>query len=161
MQEDTIIYVVRLLCFLLLVAVLVMDLVNVKLKNPQVQIMVAIIIMFVFVFIDPLSGFFLACSIFVMYYKLFNQNGQGLSNFVRKNEDKKEDDTTHFGNYITPEHLNSAQDNVISDMNNEITPFDNFDQFNNNTNATVYGAQGLSTEMPGYNYSYTGAELAE
>lgn len=159
MQEDTIIYVIRLLCFLLLVAVLIMDLVNTKLKNPQVQVMVAVIIMFVFVFIDPLSGFFLACSIFVMYFKLFNKDGNGknLSNLIRKNEDKNEDDTTHFGNYITPEHLKSAQDNVISDINNEITPFDNFDQ----NNATVYGAQGLSNEMPGFNYSYNGAELLE
>ena len=68
---ETVINILRVICFLILVIALLLNIVDKRLKNPNVQIVVAIIIMFIFVFIDPLAGFFLACAIFVIYYKLF------------------------------------------------------------------------------------------
>ena len=44
-----------------------------KIKEPIIQIIIALIVIFVFVFIDPLSGFFIACSVFIIYYKFYSK----------------------------------------------------------------------------------------
>ena len=156
---ETVINILRVICFLILVIALLLNIVDKRLKNPNVQIVVAIIIMFIFVFIDPLAGFFLACAIFVIYYKLFVPVKEAQ---IKKSEEYTgagyPDDTTTFGSYITKEHLRQAQDNVVSDLNDEIVGFN--DEFVNNTDA-IYGVQGLSKDMPGYHQSFNGADLDE
>lgn len=156
MSEDNIIYIVRLICLIFLLVVLFYQQdINHKIKEPIIQIIIALIVIFVFIFIDPLSGFFIACSIFVIYYKLYSNNNFSLINgrLIKKNNNNE---NILYNNYISNEHLIKAQNNIISDPDNELNGFDNLLD-----KKEVLGAQGLSEIMNGYNENYMGAELDE
>jgi hypothetical protein len=155
MSNDTIIYLIRLISLLILILVIIYDIHNDNLKNKNIQILLAIIIMFIFLFIDPLSGFLIACAVFVIYYKIYDNNNFKLINgrLIKKNNNT---DNILYNNYINNEHLEKAQNNIISDPSNELNGFDNM-----LNKKDILGAQGLSEEMNGYNNNYIGAELDE
>jgi len=148
MSEDNILYIVRIICLIFTIFVLFYnEKVNNKITEPIIQIIIALIIMIVFVFIDPLSGFFIACAIFIIYYKLYtNLNEKPLkSNFISdnmlSNDIKKKE--LPYGNYLTEKHLEKAQSNIISDPTNDIIPFDM-------NKIKLFGVQGLNNLIKGY-----------
>ena len=111
MSEDNIIYIVRLLCLIFLLVILFYQQpINNKIKEPIIQIIIALIVMFVFIFIDPLSGFFIACTVFVIYYKFYVK--KDITNII-KNTDSTTKNSIPYGSYITADHLNMAQNNTI------------------------------------------------
>ncbi len=111
MSEDNIIYIVRLLCLIFLLVILFYQQpINNKIKEPIIQIIIALIVMFVFIFIDPLSGFFIACTVFVIYYKFYVK--KDITNVI-KNTDSTTKNNIPYSSYITPEHLNMAQNNIV------------------------------------------------
>ena len=110
MSEDNIIYVVRLICLIFLLVVLFYQQdINHKIKEPIIQIIIALIVIFVFIFIDPLSGFFIACAVFVIYYKFYSKNDMKLA----PKDTKYKKNSIPYGSYITEDHLNMAQNNTI------------------------------------------------
>jgi len=149
MSEDNILYIVRLICLIFAIFVLFYnEKVNNKITEPIIQIIIALIIMVVFVFIDPLSGFFIACAIFIIYYKLYtNLNDKTLksNNYISDNilsyDYKKKE--LPYGNYITEQHLEKAQSNIISDTTDDIIPFDM-------NKIKLFGVQGLNNLIKGY-----------
>ena len=153
MANDNIIYFIRLISLIILILVIIYNIFDNRLKDKNIQILLAIIIMFIFLFIDPLSGFFIACSTFVIYYKLYSNNNFSLINgrLIKKNNNNE---NILYNNYISNEHLVKAQNNIISDPDNELNGFDNLLD-----KKEVLGTQGLSEIMNGYNENYMGAEL--
>ena len=114
MSEYNIIYIVRLLCLIFLLVILFYQQpINNKIKEPIIQIIIALIVMFVFIFIDPLSGFFIACTVFVIYYKFYVK--KDITNVI-KNTDSTTKNNIPYSSYITPEHLNMAQNNIVESV---------------------------------------------
>jgi|TARA_B110000259_G_scaffold187612_1_gene242479 uncharacterized membrane protein required for colicin V production len=112
MSEDNILYVVRLICLIFLLVVLFyQQAINYKIKEPIVQIIIAFIVIFVFMFIDPLSGFFIACAVFVVYYKFYSKDFTTSSKNVMSKETNK--NNIPYGSYITQNHLDMAQNNTL------------------------------------------------
>ena len=110
MSEDNIIYIVRLICLIFLLVVLFYQQdINHKIKEPIIQIIIALIVIFVFIFIDPLSGFFIACAVFVIYYKFYVKTDMKLA----PKDTKYKKNSIPYGSYITADHLNMAQNNTI------------------------------------------------
>ena len=111
MANDNIIYFIRLISLIILILVIIYNIFDNRLKDKNIQILLAIIIMFIFLFIDPLSGFFIACSIFVIYYKLYSNNNFSLINgrLIKKNNNEN----ILYNNYISNEHLIKAQNNIF------------------------------------------------
>jgi TM2 domain-containing membrane protein YozV len=110
MSEDNIIYIVRLICLIFLLVILFyQQTINHKIKEPIIQIIIALIVIFVFVFIDPLSGFFIACSVFIIYYKFYSK----VDINIVKNKESDKKNNIPYGSYITQDHLDMAQDNNV------------------------------------------------
>lgn len=110
MSEDNIIYIVRLICLIFLLVILFyQQAINHKIKEPIIQIIIALIVIFVFVFIDPLSGFFIACSVFIIYYKFYSK----VDINIVKNKESDKKNNIPYGSYITQDHLDMAQDNNV------------------------------------------------
>ena len=110
MSEDNIIYIVRLICLIFLLVILFyQQAINHKIKEPIIQIIIALIVIFVFIFIDPLSGFFIACAVFVIYYKFYVKTDM---NLISKDTENKKN-SIPYGSYITKDHLDMAQNNTI------------------------------------------------
>tara|TARA_Y100000389_G_scaffold110789_1_gene107880 strand:+ start:330 stop:785 length:456 start_codon:yes stop_codon:yes gene_type:complete len=110
MSEDNIIYIVRLICLIFLLVILFyQQTINHKIKEPIIQIIIALIVIFVFVFIDPLSGFFIACSVFIIYYKFYSK----VDINIVKNKESDKKNNIPYGSYITQDHLDMAQNNNV------------------------------------------------
>ena len=110
MSEDNIIYIVRLICLIFLLVILFyQQTINHKIKEPIIQIIIALIVIFVFIFIDPLSGFFIACSVFIIYYKFYSK----IDINIVKNKESDKKNNIPYGSYITQDHLDMAQDNNV------------------------------------------------
>lgn len=148
MSEDNIIYLARLICLIFLFIVLFYKQpVNNKIKEPIIQIIIAIIIIFIFIFIDPLAGFFIACAIFVIYYKFYIDNDTNTNNNnIKKNTNTSKKDIP-YNSYITNEHLDKAQNNLVSSNDNEeITPENTF----NLSKMQIFNNPNPPKQMPGY-----------
>ena len=112
MSEDNIIYLARLICLIFLFVVLFYKQpINTKIKEPIIQIIIAIIIIVIFIFIDPLSGFFIACAVFVIYYKFYIDNN--IDDSTHNKLTQKTNKNRPYGNYITEQHLDMAQNNNV------------------------------------------------
>ena len=113
MSEDNILYIVRLICLIFLLVVLFyQQAINSKIKEPIIQIIIALIVIFVFIFIDPLAGFFIACAVFIIYYKFYSKEYFSSFNKTLK-ETKSEKNNIPYGSYITNDHLAMAQNNTL------------------------------------------------
>lgn len=140
MSEDNIIYIARLICLIFLFIVLFYKQpINHKVKEPIIQIIISIIVVFIFIFIDPLAGFFIACAVFVIYYKFFIDN-----NDEKNNVRQPPKPNMPYGSYITDEHLDKAQNNTI--------PFDadEPDSSFNLSKMQIFNNPNPPKQMPGY-----------
>lgn len=144
MSEDNIIYFTRLICLIFLIIILFYKhSINNKIKEPIIQILIAIIIMFIFIFIDPLSGFFIACAVFVIYYKFYINSDNDIKK-TNKTSIVKQD--IPYNSYITNEHLDKAQNNLIPSNDNDELISDNF----NLSKMQIFNNPNPPKQMPGY-----------
>lgn len=105
-------------------------------KNSKYQLIFSIIVISILLFIDPLTGFILSCSAFIIYYKVFikhsnNQlkNKESLTEPILKSQDRLE----HLqSNVYNQEYFNKELDQNITG-------------FNQPTNI-----QGLNESIPAY-----------
>jgi len=94
-------------------------------------------------FIDAITGFILTLGLITIILKMYNlQVPWGYNN--NKNDEKMLD-------YITPEHLRSAQNNIIIDEENYKKEWKGIQGV---YGEDVYGAQGLEI-LPGYSNEIT------
>jgi len=142
MSEDNIIYLARLICLIFLFVVLFYKQpVNTKIKEPIIQIIIAIIIIFVFIFIDPLSGFFIACAVFVIYYKFYID----IDYDTETKSIQKINKNTPHNSYITEQHLDMAQNNTVPNKD-EVEPDNTF----NLSKMQIFNNPNPPKLMPGY-----------
>lgn len=142
MSEDNIIYLVRLICLIFLLVILFYkQQINNKITEPVIQIIIAIIVIFVFIFIDPLAGFFIACAVFVIYYKFFIDN-----NDEKNNTNLTPKQKMPYNSYITNEHLDMAQNNTITPISDEYTSDTSF----NLSKMQIFNNPNPPKQMAGY-----------
>ena len=51
------------------------------------------------------------------------------------------------GNYVTKQHLRKAQDDIVSDPDDELVPFENAVD---GSESEIFGVQGLNSDIRGY-----------
>lgn len=132
----------RFFALLLLLAFVVMKDINVSqwIKNAQIQLYIAILIVFIMVFIDNITGFILGVALLVLYFKIYNKELKQKKNpepektikvrcpleaemketFVHDNDEtvsKPEKEGVIELEYVTEEHLLSAQNNIVDAQN--------------------------------------------
>lgn len=140
----------RIISLIFLIVITIIDIpINKRLKDPQYQFIIAFCILFILLVIDTGVGFILALSFLIIYFKIYNKFF--ISNLL--NNTNKSGDTNKLGdtnnniitklNYVSPEHLLSAQNNII-DIDNYNTEIKGFKKGYNNEN--VYGAQGIDID---------------
>lgn len=115
------------------------------LQSRVVEFVAAFVVVATIIVYDMYTGLLLGVALMVAYFRLHsqmilswgfwrkeNRNGGPMANLVQ--------------DYITPEHLESAQSNVFdpADYSIELKGIDGV------YGEPVYGAQGLDPEMPGY-----------
>jgi hypothetical protein len=134
------------LCVLVLSALL--DVFVLKwLTRPEVQLILSVLIVMILLTYDLLIGIALAIALIVAYYRV-NLDILGISSlWNNKNTKYYEGDMKGLvQKYITPQHLESAQNNVIDKKNAAIE----MKGIKGVYGEPVYGAQGMDASMPGY-----------
>ena len=142
-MDQIISYLTQIIALVILISVIILDIQTQYAINKDVQLIIAMIIMFIFIVLDPLAGFLLACSAFVIYYK----------NYIDK---KKTVHWDKYNSYITPNNLDNIQSNIFDKNNNKKETIGFNDGFIETSNA-VYGIQGMNNIMPGFmndNFDY-------
>lgn len=130
-----------------LIILIVLSLVDFKfvsflVKKEWLYILSTLIII-IMLFIDAITGFILTLGLITIILKMYNlQVPWGYNN--NKNDEKMLD-------YITPEHLRSAQNNIIIDEENYKKEWKGIQGV---YGEDVYGAQGLEI-LPGYSNEIT------
>ena len=146
-------YILQLISIIILILIIVTNRIDQHvsyLNKPNIQIILAIITMLIFVFIDPFAGFILVIALFVLYYKtMYVSSHKPDTKNTSSYQDtlKRANLDTVYGSYITPEHLDSAQNNIVGDLQQPILGF-NPDTIN--PTMMVSNAQGLDKDMPAY-----------
>jgi hypothetical protein len=144
-MDELIVYISQIIAFLILLIVVFADIKFISTTDTKVQLIISIIIMTIFIIIDPLAGFLLACSIFIIYFKNFKISHRDSSNKMLDSHKKND----KYNTYISEANLLSAQSNIFDNdnMNHEVVGFnDGFVK----TDKKVYGAQGMYSIMPGF-----------
>ena len=147
-MDSILIYILQLLCVLVTLTVICTEINYNILRQPYIQIILSIIVLSILICVDALSGFLLAFSMLIIYYKLFN-----LLSIFSKSEKQDTFKKDYLMDYISPMHLKKAQDNIWNEekINNEYKGF-------MPENSILYGIQGLDNDYPGYSCSI-GKEL--
>jgi hypothetical protein len=147
----------RIISLLFLIFVTLIDIpINKRLKDPQWQFIIAFIIILILLLIDTGIGFILALAFLIIYFKIYNKyflrnilsNGSNTTNSGNNDSNGSNSKDANINNliklnYISPEHLLSAQNNIV-DINNYNTEVKGFEKGYNNEN--VYGAQGTDID---------------
>jgi hypothetical protein len=139
------------LCLLVLSALLDVFMLR-WLQRPELQLVLGVLIVMILLVYDALTGIALAIALIVAFYRLhldaigvsFWETGPkyydgGMVGLVQK--------------YITPEHLENAQNNVVDKKNASIE----MKGISGVYGEPVYGAQGMDVNMPGYAPALGGA----
>lgn len=137
-----------------------------KMKEPYVQLILAIFTVFLLL-MDPILGFIISMVLMLIYFEIYKKIDIKKGKIIKKSDDKymlnpllknkiyenfTETDKIKKNiielDYITEEHLNNAQNNVINDdiYNKELEK--------DNDNDIYYGVQGLKIgdeNITGYN----------
>lgn len=139
----------RILAMILLIMVIVMDdfLFYEKMKNPSIQLILAVIVIFC-IFYDVTFGFIMGLVLLLIYYEIYKKII--ITHKNKGKEIKQKTDSTFYQDneivkldYMSEEHLRSAQNNVF-DQNNFNTEIKGINTGFNNEQ--VYGCQGLDHE---------------
>jgi hypothetical protein len=137
---------VALLCLLVL-ALLPTEGLYVFMKS-EVQLLVATFSVAILVLYDVYAGLILCLGLVVLYYRLYGHHTVYLDNAELRDKGPMANLVTKF---LTPEHLKSAQNNVVNeaDYDSEIVGIDGM------YGKSVYGAQGMDITMPGLERPHT------
>lgn len=116
------------------------------LDSQIVQFICACIVVLWMVFMDVYAGLLLGAALMMAYFRLHSQHilgwGWGGLGDLRKAGPM----ANLVQDYITPEHLHSAQSNVV-----DITDYDTeMKGIKGVYGEAVYGAQGMDATMPGF-----------
>ena len=133
----------RIIALIILIVLSLIDFkfVSFLVKKEWLYILSTLIII-IMLFIDAITGFILTLGLITIILKMYNlQLPWGYNN---KNDEKMLD-------YITPEHLRSAQNNIIIDEENYKKEWKGIQGV---YGEDVYGAQGLEI-LPGYSNEIT------
>ena len=136
------------------------DMVNFVVR-PEVQLLLGTLIVLYLVLKDAVAGFIAGAALLIVYFRVYAQQmGVSIQQVLGIN-------LSSMGQlwnpvlgskqmpYITPEHLRSAQDNVVDSSN-----FDaEMKGIRGVYGEDVYGAQGMDKNMPGY-MAPLGGEIA-
>jgi Ca2+/Na+ antiporter len=135
-----IINIIRLILAIVLIAIIIFDVkVSKFFNNPYIQLLIALVILFVLIFIEESIGFLLGLIFLIIYFKyyrsLLNNKTVKYDNFNNIKDDKNNKNSFP---YISPELLESAQNNIVDIKNykegfnsSEIQGFDKKDNYNN------------------------------
>lgn len=142
-------YLLQLISVIILIFVIVTVKTDERLKQPNIQILLAVVIMLIFVFIDPLAGFILVIALFVLYYKTMYVTSYkpDVNNRDNSGSLRKANLDSIYNSYITPAHLDSAQNNIVGDLEQPVL---GFNPSSINPELVLSNAQGLDKNMPGY-----------
>lgn len=151
-------------------------------KHPQLQLYVAILIVFIIIFIDNVFGFILGLAVLVLYFKIYNKELKekkeskkvsqpekmtvrcplemenkevfvGEKGMYQHHSDHAEHPDTSLIDFVSTEHLISAQNNIV-DVNNYNKEIIGVDK--GLYNEQVYGSQGINsnnTHIQGMDFS--------
>ena len=129
-----------------LLILIVLSLVDFKFVSFMVQkewlYVLSTVILIIILFVDAITGFILALGLITLILKMYNV--QVPWGYNSKQDEKMLD-------YITPEHLRSAQNNIIIDEENYKKEWKGIQGV---YGEDVYGAQGLEI-FPGYSNEIT------
>lgn len=133
----------RIFAFILLLIVIIADDFPFydKMKSSITQLFLAIVIILM-IFYDPLFGFIMGLVIMLIYYEIYKKIKKIKS--VKVDEPGNvEESPRMMMDYITDEHLHSAQNNIVDvdNLNTEVKGLQN--GFNNEG---LYGAQGIDKQ---------------
>jgi Ca2+/Na+ antiporter len=149
----------RVLAIVLLLTVAILDdfpFYN-KMKDPTTQLFLAIVVMCMLIY-DSLFGFFMGLVLMLIYYEIYKKIKITKNNNKQLQESGEADKSQSTNNimlldYITDEHLVSAQNNVV-DKNNYNTEVKGLP--NGFNNEGLYSAQGIDKKgliMSGFDYN--------
>ena len=141
---------IRIILILILLLLIVLNYkISYFFKDSTNQLILALIVIFTIIVLDATSGFILGLIFLVIYYKYYNnllnikikKEEEQFNNI--KIEDVKKPCTKSIP-YISPELLESAQNNIIDSENNktEIIGF--------TSDKKIYGIQGFDNEKNNY-----------
>jgi Mg2+/Co2+ transporter CorB len=112
-------------------------------KSEVVQFVLACIVVLWMIFMDVYAGLLLGVALLIAYFRMNSQHILSWSWNWGRNKGPM---ATLVQDYITPENLHDAQNNVvsISDYSTEMKGIDGV------YGEPVYGAQGMDKVMPGW-----------
>lgn len=110
---------------------------------PDMQLILGSVIVAILVFADVIVGLTLGFALFVLYIRVY-ADYTGID--VTWNSIFKPFEGKNESEYITPEHLKDAQNNVINSDNAPLIGFK--DPYGEK----VLSAQGMDSEIPGIDY---------
>jgi len=147
----------RILAVVLLLIVVIMDDFPFygKMKDPYTQLFLALVVIAMILY-DPLFGFIMGLVVMLIYYEIYQKvKVSKVENNVVTTDGNKINEVSNNAillDYITEEHLVSAQNNIV-DKNNYDTEVKGVEQGFNNEG--MYGAQGIDKQnlnMVGYDH---------
>lgn len=120
--------------------------------RPEIQLLMGTFIVLYLILKDAIAGFIAGTALLILYFRVYaEQMGVSIQQVLGLNLSSIgnmwiPDPSTKQMPHITPEHLRSAQDNVVNP--------NNFDAEMTGVRGVygeeVYGAQGMNKTMPGY-----------
>lgn len=139
---------VRILCLVaLFVAILIDPAMLQWAGRAELQLVLATAAVVVLLAYDVIVGFILGIMLVVIYFRYHaDKFGIAWADGTGSKALRSASTKVVMGKYITPEHLASAQDNVVDKKNAEME----IKGITGVYGEAVYGAQGTDTTMPGY-----------
>jgi hypothetical protein len=132
-------YFLRVLALVALVLVSIVDVSRISLlQNEEIQMILGTFIIFVLVLYDVVVGALLSLALFLAYFRL-NKANFNIFDWALTNSYGDILETS--SPYVTEQHLQSVQSNVVSDTD--------LDKEMIGIEGDVYGAQGMDKIMPG------------
>jgi hypothetical protein len=111
------------------------------------QIGLGTLIIAIIVFGDAITGLLLGVAFLVIYLRYYMKKfGVDLKGLLKKTLNPRDDSLVNKNEYITPQNLKDAQNNIVSDKDAEIE----MKGIKGVYGEPVYGAQGIDKTMPGY-----------
>lgn len=122
---------------------------------PEAQLILGTLVVLYILMRDPLAGLVMGLALLITYFRVFAAKyGFSWKHWMSK---RKTDYpmASLVTDYITPDHLRSAQNNVVDERDYSIE----LKGINGVYGEEVYGAQGLDAKMPGFGEQPLGEDL--
>ena len=111
--------------------------------NPVAQLVAAVVVVATLLFVDPFAGLVLGLALLAIYFRLY-RDSEMAKDWARGDEPRTAGPMARLvSGYITPKHLEDAQNNVVSNDKEMIG-------ISGVNGEAVYSSQGTDAMMPGY-----------